>query len=175
MQPLADDARQRGRLMGFEDFLGYWDTRQSNPVSNQQLPDHSYSFTVRHLLMVVCPAVRNLIVFNLLSPQVWDATSADPKLLGSCCDIMETGLVGVWQWAPLNDFFVHGKRGIEKQPFQLPESVDTLDSRSRCANTTNRGGRGGADRYVGREPGGLYVKPAYKNENRTHAYAVSSS
>nr|POE91905.1 protein rae1 [Quercus suber] len=63
----------------------YWDTRQSNPVSNQQLPDHSYSFTVRHLLMVVCPAVRNLIVFNLLSPQ--------------------------------------GKRGIEKQPFQLPESV----------------------------------------------------
>ncbi|KAK7817944.1 hypothetical protein CFP56_042033 [Quercus suber] len=28
-------------------------------------------------------------------------------------------------------------------------SKDTLDSRSRCANTTNRGGRGGADRYVG--------------------------
>nr|POE91904.1 hypothetical protein CFP56_28017 [Quercus suber] len=29
-------------------------------------------------------------------------------------------------------------------------SKDTLDSRSRCANTTNRGGRGGADCYVGR-------------------------
>ena len=26
---------------------------------------------------------------------------------GAAVIIMETGLLGVWQWAPLNDFFVH--------------------------------------------------------------------
>nr|POE84182.1 protein rae1 [Quercus suber]POE84840.1 protein rae1 [Quercus suber] len=50
--------------------LKYWDTRQSNPVHTQQLPDRCYSFTVRHPLMVVGTADRNLIVFNLQNPQV---------------------------------------------------------------------------------------------------------
>ena len=26
---------------------------------------------------------------------------------GAAVTITETGLIGVWQWAPLNDFFVH--------------------------------------------------------------------
>ncbi|KAB1226934.1 hypothetical protein CJ030_MR1G022236 [Morella rubra] len=47
----------------------YWDTRQSNPVHTQQLPDRCYSLTVRHPLMVVGTADRNLVVFNLQNPQ----------------------------------------------------------------------------------------------------------
>ncbi|XP_041017620.1 protein RAE1 isoform X1 [Juglans microcarpa x Juglans regia] len=49
--------------------LKYWDTRQSNPVHTQQLPDRCYALTVRHPLMVVGTADRNLIVFNLQNPQ----------------------------------------------------------------------------------------------------------
>ena len=48
----------------------YWDTRQPNPVHTQQLPDRCYALTVRHPLMVVGTADRNLIVFNLQNPQV---------------------------------------------------------------------------------------------------------
>lgn len=51
-------------------YLRYWDTRQSNPVHTQQLPDRCYALTVRHPLMVVGTADRNLIVFNLQNPQV---------------------------------------------------------------------------------------------------------
>lgn len=49
--------------------LRYWDTRQQNPVHTQQLPERCYSLTVRHPLMVVGTADRNLIVFNLQQPQ----------------------------------------------------------------------------------------------------------
>ncbi|CAL5329639.1 unnamed protein product [Camellia sinensis] len=49
--------------------LRYWDLRQSNPVHTQQLPERCYAFTVRHPLMVVGTADRNLIVFNLQNPQ----------------------------------------------------------------------------------------------------------
>ncbi|KAJ1434951.1 WD40/YVTN repeat-like-containing domain superfamily [Sesbania bispinosa] len=48
----------------------YWDTRQSNPVHTQQLPERCYAMTVRHPLMVVGTADRNLIVYNLQNPQV---------------------------------------------------------------------------------------------------------
>lgn len=51
-------------------YFRYWDTRQSNPVHTQQLPDRCYAITVKHPLMVVGTADRNLIVFNLQSPQV---------------------------------------------------------------------------------------------------------
>ncbi|MQM02420.1 hypothetical protein Taro_035195, partial [Colocasia esculenta] len=47
----------------------YWDTRQSNPVHTQQLPERCYALTVRYPLMVVGTADRNLVVFNLQSPQ----------------------------------------------------------------------------------------------------------
>ena len=50
--------------------LRYWDTRQSNPVHVHQLPDRCYALTVKHPLMVVGSADRNLIVFNLQNPQV---------------------------------------------------------------------------------------------------------
>ncbi|KAK8616582.1 hypothetical protein V6N13_018127 [Hibiscus sabdariffa] len=50
--------------------LKYWDTRQSNPVHTQQLPDRCYALTVKYPLMVVGTADRNLIVFNLQNPQV---------------------------------------------------------------------------------------------------------
>ncbi|XP_022725624.1 protein RAE1-like isoform X4 [Durio zibethinus] len=49
--------------------LKYWDTRQSNPVHVHQLPDRCYALTVKHPLMVVGTADRNLIVFNLQNPQ----------------------------------------------------------------------------------------------------------
>ncbi|XP_024960422.1 protein RAE1-like [Cynara cardunculus var. scolymus] len=49
--------------------LRYWDLRQSNPVHTQQLPDRCYALTVRHPLMVVATADRNLIAFNLQNPQ----------------------------------------------------------------------------------------------------------
>ncbi|XP_041025705.1 uncharacterized protein LOC121266066 isoform X3 [Juglans microcarpa x Juglans regia] len=73
---------------------------------------------------------------------------------------------------------VKSKRGKKK------ETKDPTDSRSRGANSaSNRGGRGGTDRHVGRggsnqygstESGSLHGKPAYKKENGTHAYAGSS-
>ncbi|KAK9096818.1 hypothetical protein Sjap_022315 [Stephania japonica] len=49
--------------------LRYWDTRQSNPVHTQQLPERCYALSVRHPLMVVGTADRNLIMFNLQNPQ----------------------------------------------------------------------------------------------------------
>ncbi|THG11432.1 hypothetical protein TEA_009244 [Camellia sinensis var. sinensis] len=54
--------------------LRYWDLRQSNPVHTQQLPERCYAFTVRHPLMVVGTADRNLIVFNLQNPQKFVVT-----------------------------------------------------------------------------------------------------
>ncbi|KAF3792386.1 RAE1 protein, partial [Nymphaea thermarum] len=39
------------------------------PVHTQQLPDRCYAITVRHPLMVVGTADRNLVVFNLQNPQ----------------------------------------------------------------------------------------------------------
>ncbi|XP_044496542.1 uncharacterized protein LOC123218948 isoform X2 [Mangifera indica] len=64
------------------------------------------------------------------------------------------------------------------------ESKDITDSRSRGAGNSNRGSRGGTDRYAGRsasfqfgssEPGSLHSKPTYKKENGTLAYAGSSA
>ncbi|XP_039685052.1 protein RAE1 isoform X2 [Medicago truncatula] len=49
--------------------IKYWDTRQQNPVHTQQLPDLCCTMDVRHPLMVVGTADRNLIVFNLQNPQ----------------------------------------------------------------------------------------------------------
>ncbi|XWS54474.1 hypothetical protein CRYUN_Cryun10bG0092500 [Craigia yunnanensis] len=49
--------------------LKYWDTRQSNPVHIHQLPDRCYALTVKHPLMVVGTADRNLVVFNLQNPR----------------------------------------------------------------------------------------------------------
>ncbi|KAL9685384.1 hypothetical protein QQ045_022834 [Rhodiola kirilowii] len=49
--------------------LKYWDLRQQTPVHTQQLPERCYTMTVRHPLMIVGTADRNLIVFNLQSPQ----------------------------------------------------------------------------------------------------------
>ncbi|GAU23546.1 hypothetical protein TSUD_40240 [Trifolium subterraneum] len=48
----------------------YWDTRQANPVHTQQLPDRCYAMSVKHPLMVVGTADRNLIIFNLQNPQL---------------------------------------------------------------------------------------------------------
>ncbi|GLT27335.1 hypothetical protein SLA2020_023410 [Shorea laevis] len=49
--------------------LRYWDTRQPNPAHTQQLPECCYAVAVKHPLMVVGTADRNLIVFNLQNPQ----------------------------------------------------------------------------------------------------------
>lgn len=50
--------------------IKYWDTRQPNPVHTQQLPERCYAMTVKHPLMVVGTADRNIIVYNLQNPQV---------------------------------------------------------------------------------------------------------
>ncbi|KAK4424340.1 protein RAE1 [Sesamum alatum] len=49
--------------------LRYWDLRQQNPTWVQQLPERCYALTVKHPLMVVGTADRNLIIFNLQNPQ----------------------------------------------------------------------------------------------------------
>ena len=48
----------------------YWDTRQPTPAHTQPLPDRPYALSVKHPLMVVGTADRNIIVYNLASPQV---------------------------------------------------------------------------------------------------------
>ncbi|CAH1448985.1 unnamed protein product [Lactuca virosa] len=50
------------------DLCKYWDLRQQNPV-HTQLPDRCYGLTMRHPLMVVATADRNLVAFNLQNPQ----------------------------------------------------------------------------------------------------------
>jgi mRNA export factor len=47
----------------------YWDTRQQNPAHTQQLPERCYAMSVRHPLMVVATADRNIVVYNLANPQ----------------------------------------------------------------------------------------------------------
>jgi hypothetical protein len=57
----------------FHNFLAefrYWDLRQANPVHTQQLGERCYAMTVRYPLMVIGTADRNMIVYNLQSPQV---------------------------------------------------------------------------------------------------------
>ncbi|KAL8061027.1 hypothetical protein ABFX02_02G062200 [Erythranthe guttata] len=49
--------------------LRYWDLRQQNPTWVQQLPDRCYALSVKHPLMVVGTADRNILVFNLQNPQ----------------------------------------------------------------------------------------------------------
>lgn len=48
----------------------YWDTRQQTPAHTQQLPERVYAMSVRHPLMVVATADRNILVYNLANPQV---------------------------------------------------------------------------------------------------------
>lgn len=52
-------------------YLRYWDLRQPNPAHVQALPERCYALTVKHPLMVVATADRNLIVYNLQNPQVY--------------------------------------------------------------------------------------------------------
>ncbi|GJZ59324.1 polyprotein [Tanacetum coccineum] len=49
----------------FRDIEGYWDLRQQTPVHTQQIPNRCYALSVKHPLMVVGTADRNLIAFNL--------------------------------------------------------------------------------------------------------------
>lgn len=51
-------------------FIRYWDTRQSNPVHTQQLPDRCHAMDVKYPLMVVATADKNIVIFNLQNPQV---------------------------------------------------------------------------------------------------------
>lgn len=50
--------------------LRYWDTRQAKPAHVQQLPERCHAITMQYPLMIVGTADRNLIVYNLKSPQV---------------------------------------------------------------------------------------------------------
>ncbi|CAK9160454.1 unnamed protein product [Ilex paraguariensis] len=65
--------------------LRYWDLRQSNPAHSQQLPDRCYTLSVRHPLMVVGTADRNLIVFNLQNPQTEFKRIASPLKYQTRC------------------------------------------------------------------------------------------
>jgi mRNA export factor len=53
----------------FDKTIKYWDTRQQNPAHTQQLPERCYAMSVRHPLMVVATADRNIVVYNLANPQ----------------------------------------------------------------------------------------------------------
>ncbi|XP_022863785.1 splicing factor 3B subunit 2-like [Olea europaea var. sylvestris] len=53
--------------------------------------------------------------------EVWDATSADPKLLVYLKSYRNTVAVPR-HWCQKRKF-LQGKRGIEKQPFQLPDFI----------------------------------------------------
>ncbi|ERN14774.1 hypothetical protein AMTR_s00032p00043190 [Amborella trichopoda] len=63
----------------------YWDTRQPNPVHTQQLPERCYSMSVRHPLMVVGTADRNLIVYNLQNPHTEFKRITSPLKYPSRC------------------------------------------------------------------------------------------
>lgn len=65
--------------------LRYWDCRQQSPVHTQQLPDKCYALSVRHPLMVVGTADRNLVVFNLQNPQVEFRKIASPLKYQTRC------------------------------------------------------------------------------------------
>ena len=54
--------------VGFLPIIRYWDTRQSNPVHTQQLPDRCYSFTVWHPLMVCWHCRSQFDSFQLAEP-----------------------------------------------------------------------------------------------------------
>lgn len=47
----------------------YWDLRQQAAAHTQQLPERAYAMSVRHPLMVVATADRNIVMYNLQSPQ----------------------------------------------------------------------------------------------------------
>jgi mRNA export factor len=49
--------------------IKYWDLRSDKPVHTQQLPERVYAMSVKHPLMVVGTADRNILVFNLQNPQ----------------------------------------------------------------------------------------------------------
>lgn len=49
--------------------LKYWDCRTANPVFTYNLPERCYALDVKHPLLVVGTADRQLLVFNLQSPQ----------------------------------------------------------------------------------------------------------
>ncbi|KAG6414903.1 hypothetical protein SASPL_122278 [Salvia splendens] len=53
----------------WDSTLRYWDLRQQTPTWVQRLPDRCYALAVQHPLVVVGTADRNIIVFNLQSPQ----------------------------------------------------------------------------------------------------------
>ncbi|GJX40258.1 retrotransposon protein, putative, ty1-copia subclass [Tanacetum coccineum] len=63
----------------FRDIEGYRDLRQQTPVHTQQLPNRCYALSVKHPLMVVGTADRNLIAFNLQN-QIHHRIRRDKKL-----------------------------------------------------------------------------------------------
>ncbi|KAJ6934270.1 hypothetical protein NC651_009339 [Populus alba x Populus x berolinensis] len=65
--------------------LKYWDLRQANPVHTQQLGERCYAMTVRYPLMVVGTADRNMIVYNLQSPQTEFKKIASPLKYQTRC------------------------------------------------------------------------------------------
>ncbi|GKE38770.1 RAE1-like protein isoform X2 [Tanacetum coccineum] len=60
----------------FRDIEGYWDLRQQIPVHTQQLSNRCYALLVKHPLMVVGTADRNLTAFNF--PNQVQQTFATP-------------------------------------------------------------------------------------------------
>ena len=49
--------------------LKYWDCRQPQPVCQVQLPERCYALDVRHPLLVVATADKQVIAYNLTAPQ----------------------------------------------------------------------------------------------------------
>lgn len=72
----APGSLQHFKILNFEHLCRYWDLRQQTPVHTQQLPERCYAMSVRYPLMVVATADRNIVVYNLQSPQVSTSVSA---------------------------------------------------------------------------------------------------
>ncbi|GBG79401.1 hypothetical protein CBR_g29549 [Chara braunii] len=65
--------------------IKYWDLRSSNPVASVQLPERCYAMSVKHPLMVVATADRNIIVYNLQNPQAEYKRIPSPLKLQTRC------------------------------------------------------------------------------------------
>lgn len=65
--------------------IRYWDLRQQTPALTVALPERLYTMDVRHPLMVVGTADRNILVYNLANPQTVYKTIQSPLKYQTRC------------------------------------------------------------------------------------------
>ncbi|GLJ55609.1 hypothetical protein SUGI_1194280 [Cryptomeria japonica] len=105
---------------GWDNTLKYWDNRQQNPAFVYPLPDRCYALSVRHPLMVVGTADKNLIIFNLQNPQVpqkWSSRS-------------------IWEWLGMSATFlgcsVDGQQSLDIMFTEFKRMQSPFKHQTRC-------------------------------------------